>query len=84
MKKIPFEKELKKLNKQIKGISKVIEIQKAQIKERQIKEQKEKEEEYPQNIKDLFHQARLTYLAQIQNIKNEYLKIKEIKEKIGA
>lgn len=40
--------------------------------------------EYPDNIKDLLKKAKENYKLQIQNIKNEYLKIKELKEQIGV
>lgn len=67
-----YELQLQDVNKELREINKLIE------------QYNVKKFEYPQEIKDLLNKAKENYKMQVQNIKNEYLKIKEIKEKIGA
>lgn len=67
-----YELQLQDVNKELKEINKLI------------GQYNVSKFEYPQEIKDLLHKAKENYKMQIQNIKNEYLKIKEMKENIGA
>lgn len=63
-----FELELKNINKELKEVSILI----------------RQHIEYPQEIKDLLTKAKQNYKQQIENIKNEYLKIKQLKERVGV
>lgn len=67
-----YELQLQDVNKELKEINKLI------------GQYNVGKTEYPDNIKELLKKAKEAYKLQIQNIKNEYLKIKELKEKIGA
>lgn len=67
-----YELQLQDVNKELKEINKLI------------SQYNVSNTEYPDEIKELLKKAKENYVLQVQNIKNEYLKIKEIKEKIGA
>lgn len=67
-----YELQLQDVNKELKEINKLI------------GQYNVGKTEYPDNIKDLLKKAKEAYKLQIQNIKNEYLKIKELKEQIGV
>ena len=67
-----YELQLQDVNKELKEINKLI------------GQYNVSNTEYPDEIKELLKKAKENYVLQVQNIKNEYLKIKEIKEKIGA
>ena len=67
-----YEIQLQEVNKELKEINKLI------------GQQSVSKFEYPEEIKDLLNKAKENYKQQVQNIKNEYLKIKEMKEKVGA
>lgn len=73
---VAIEKEFKQINKKIKEIATLM-----QIKSRDKKEKEQSQfEEFPQEIKDLMHQAKLNYVAQIENIKKEYYLIKNLQK----
>lgn len=67
-----YELQLQDVNKELKEINKLI------------GQYNVSNTEYPDEIKELLKKAKENYVLQVQNIKNEYLKIKEIKESIGA
>ena len=66
-----YEIQLQEVNKELQEINKLI----SQYNVSQF--------EYPKEIKELLLKAKEAYKQQVQNIKIEYLKIKEMKEKIG-
>ena len=68
-----YELELQLVNKELKEVNLLIGQQ-----------NKEEQESFPEQIKELLAQAKENYKKQVQNIRNEYLKIKELKENLEA